>query len=144
MQNEFAIDTKKSNQQEENLSEHKKSRSITFRLDSNTIDELQREADQNQISLNVLISQVLKRYSEWDSYENRIGMMPVPKAMLTSLIDKAIDMAKKNGIKEEDIGPFRDQIIKQAPEVAFGIMKDAALFMKNIISGQYYRYYKST
>jgi predicted DNA binding CopG/RHH family protein len=114
LQDDFANDTKKSNQQEENLSEHKKSRSITFRLDSHTIDELQHEADQNQISLNVLINQILKRYSDWDRYENRIGMMPVPKAMLTSLIDKAIDMIKKNGIKEEDIGPFRDQIIKQA------------------------------
>ena len=108
----------------------KKTQSITFRLDSHTINELQREADQNQISLNVLVNQVLKRYSEWDRYESRIGMMPVPKAMLTSLIDKAIDMAKKNGIKEEDIGPFRDQIIKQAAQVAFDIMKDAVLFMK--------------
>ena len=108
----------------------KKSQSITFRLDSHTIDELERVAGQNQISLNVLVNQVLKRYSDWDRYENRIGMMPVPKAMLTSLIDKAIDLAKKNGIKEEAIGPFRDQIIKQAAEVAFGIMKDAVLFMK--------------
>jgi hypothetical protein len=108
----------------------KKTQSITFRLDSHTIDELQREADQNQISLNVLVNQVLKRYSDWDRYESRIGMMPVPKAMLTSLIDKAIDMAKKNGIKEEDVGPFRDQIIKQAAQVAFDIMKDAVLFMK--------------
>jgi len=108
----------------------KKTQSITFRLDSHTIEELQREADQNQISLNVLVNQVLKRYSDWDRYESRIGMMPVPKAMLTSLIDKAIDMAKKNGVKEEDIGPFRDEIIKQAAHVAFDIMKDAVLFMK--------------
>lgn len=108
----------------------KKSQSITFRLDSHTVDELQREADQNQISLNVLVNQALKRYSDWDRYENRIGMMPVPKAMLTSLIDKAVDMAKKNGIKEGDIGSFRDQIIKQAAEIAFNIMKDAVLFMK--------------
>jgi hypothetical protein len=108
----------------------KKSQSITFRLDSHTIDELQREADQNQISLNVLVNQVLKRYSDWDRYENRIGMMPVPKAMLTSLIDKAVDMAKKNGIKEEDIERVRDQIIKQAAEIAFNIIKDAVLFMK--------------
>jgi predicted HicB family RNase H-like nuclease len=35
----------------------KKSQSITFRLDSHTVDELQREADQNQISLNVLVNQ---------------------------------------------------------------------------------------
>jgi hypothetical protein len=108
----------------------KKSQSITFRLDSNTIDELQREADQNQISLNVLVNQVLKRYSDWDRYENRVGMMPVPKAILTSLIDKAVDTAKKNGIKEENFGPMRDEIIKQAAEVAFNIMKDAVLFMK--------------
>jgi hypothetical protein len=58
------------------------------------------------------------------------GMMPVPRAMLTSLIDKAIDLAKKNGIKEQDIEPLRDQIIKQAAEVAFNLMKDAVLFMK--------------
>jgi predicted HicB family RNase H-like nuclease len=42
----------------------KKSQSITFRLDSNTLDELQREADQNQISLNVLVNRALKRYSD--------------------------------------------------------------------------------
>jgi hypothetical protein len=124
---EFAIDK---SSQGQDLDEHKKSRSITFRLDSLTIDELQREADQNQTSLNVLVNQILKRYTNWDSYENRIGMMPVPKVMLTSLIDKAIDMAKKNGVKEEAIGPFRDQIIIEAAKVAFDIMKDAVLFMK--------------
>lgn len=127
MIDEFGIDKSSQGQDSD---EHKKSRSITFRLDSLTIDELQREADQNQTSLNVLVNQVLKRYTNWDSYENRIGMMPVPKVMLTSLIDKAIDMAKKNGIKEDAIGPFRDQIIKEAAKVAFDIMKDAVLFMK--------------
>jgi hypothetical protein len=107
-----------------------KSRSITFRLDSITIDELQREADQHQISLNVLVNQVLRRYINWDSYENRLGMMPVPKAILITLIDRAMELAKKNGIKEEAIGPFRDQIIKDAANAAFDIMKNAVLFMK--------------
>jgi len=126
---EFTVDDIKSSQGQD-LGEHKKSRSITFRLDSITIDELQRQADQGQVSLNVLVNQVLRRYINWDSYENRIGMMPVPKAILISIIDKAIEMAKKNGIKEEAIGPFRDQIIKEAAKVAFDIMKDAVLFIK--------------
>jgi hypothetical protein len=112
------------------LSVRAKSRSITFRLDSHTIDELQREADLYQISLNVLVNQILNRYSNWDRYENKIGMMPIPKAMLTSLFDKAIDMAKKNGINEQDIGSFRDQIIREVAQVAFDIVKDAVLFMK--------------
>jgi uncharacterized protein (UPF0216 family) len=88
------------------------------------------EADQNQISLNVLVNQALKRYSDWDRYETRIGMMPVPKAILTSLIDKVLDVAKKSGIKDEDIVHRRDQIIKHAAEIAFNIIKDAVLFMK--------------
>jgi hypothetical protein len=107
---------------------HKKTRSITFRLDSFTIDELQHEANQKEISLNVLVNQVLKRYCDWDRYENMIGMMPVPKVMLSSLIDKAITIAKNNGI--EDIEPYRDDIIKQAAEIAFSLMKDSVLFMK--------------
>jgi uncharacterized protein (UPF0216 family) len=112
------------------LDKPKKSQSITFRLDSHIIDELRREADQNQISLNALVNQILKRYSDWDRYENRVGMMPVPKAMLTSLIDNTINMVRMKGIREEDIVPLRDRIIKQAAEVAFNIMKDAVLFMK--------------
>lgn len=36
----------------------KKTQSVSFRLDSNTLDELQREADLNDISLNVLVNRV--------------------------------------------------------------------------------------
>lgn len=107
---------------------HKKTRSMTFRLASSTVDELQHEANQKEISLNVLVNQVLKRYCDWDRYENRIGMMPVPKVMLSSLIDKAITIAKNNGI--EDIEPYRDDIIKQAAGIAFSLMKDSVLFME--------------
>src|SRR5829696_2267892 len=77
----------------------KRTRSVTFRLDSSVLDELQHEADQKEISLNVSVNQILKRYCQWDRYESRIGMMPVPKIMLSSLIDKAISMAKNNGIQ---------------------------------------------
>jgi hypothetical protein len=106
-----------------------KTRSITFRLDSSVIDEMQREADQKETSLNVLVNQVLKRYTEWDRYESKIGMMPVPKVMLSSLIDKSIAIAKENiGIK--DIEPYRSQILKSAAQIAFSIMKDSVLFMK--------------
>ncbi len=127
--NEAFTDSVGIREKESHSDKTKKSQSISFRLDSNTIDELQREADQNQISLNVLVNQALKRYSDWYRYENRIGMMPVPKAMLT-LIDKAVDMAKKDGIKDEVIGHWKEQLIKQAAEVAFNIMKDAVWFMK--------------
>lgn len=112
----------------ENSASPRKTRSITFRLDTSVIDELQREADQKEISLNILVNQALKRYAEWDRYESRIGMMPVPKVMLSSLIDKSVKIAKDNGIK--DVESHRDEIIKSAAEIAFSIMKDSVLFMK--------------
>ncbi len=112
----------------EGTSQSKKSRSVTFRLDSSVLEELQSEADNREISLNVLVNQVLKRYSEWDRFENKIGMMPVPKVMLSSIIDKAVSVAKSSGIK--DIEHYRDEIIKEAAQTAFGLMKDSVLFMK--------------
>lgn len=109
-------------------SQSRKSRSVTFRLDSNVIDELQTEADNREISLNVLVNQVLKRYAEWDRYENKIGMMPVPRMILSNLIDKSISIAKSSGVK--DVDRYRDEIIKEAAELAFTLMKDSVLFMK--------------
>ena len=106
----------------------KKTRSVTFRLDSSVIEELQHEADQKEISLNVSVNQILKRYCQWDRYESRIGMMPVPKIILSSLIDKAISIAKANGM--QNIEPYRDEIIKQAAGLAFTLMKDSVLYMK--------------
>jgi hypothetical protein len=78
----------------------KKTKSITFRLDSTVVEELQRDADQGEISLNVLVNQILKRNVEWDRYENKLGMMPIPKSMLTTLIDEAMKLAAETKIPD--------------------------------------------
>jgi hypothetical protein len=121
------IYTEPSSTKDDSSARTQRTRSITFRLDSYVIDEMQREADQKETSLNVLVNQVLKRYTEWDRYESKIDMMPVPKAMLSSLIDKSIAIAKENiGIK--DIEPYRDEMLKSAAQIAFSLMKDSVLF----------------
>jgi hypothetical protein len=48
--------------------------------------------------------------------------------ILSTLIDKAISVAKSGGIS--DIDHYRNEIIKQAAELAFALMKDSVLFMK--------------
>ena len=109
----------------------KSTRSVSFRLDSKIIDEMQREANQNEISLNVLVNKTLKKYTEWGRYENKIGMMPVPKLMLSSLIDRAIEIATKNGLlTDTTLDSYRDQIITEAATTAYSLMKDAVLFMR--------------
>lgn len=106
----------------------RKTKSITFRLDTKVIEELQREADQGEISLNVLVNQVLRRFVEWDRYENKLGMIPIPKSMLSTLIDKTMQLA--TDAKIADIESYRTKIVNSAAETALNVMKDSVLFMR--------------
>ena len=105
-----------------------KTRSITFRLESSIIEELQIEAEYRETSLNVLINQILRRYSNWERYEGKMGMLPIPKIILASLMDEIMRIGKENGI--EDITSFRNALIKELSQIAFTFLKDSVLLIK--------------
>ena len=56
-----------------------KTRSITYRLPVQIVDELETEAMEKNISQNVLVKQILEKYVSWERFANKIGMIPVPK-----------------------------------------------------------------
>jgi len=60
-------------------------RSITFRFPTKLVKGLELEAGQKNVSLNVLVRQILEKYMEWDRFGDKIGMIPVPKKILQSL-----------------------------------------------------------
>jgi len=115
---------------EENVNENKagKTRSITFRLESSIIEELQTEAEYRETSLNVLINQILRRYSNWERYENKMGMIPIPKVMLSGIMDEMLKIGKDSGV--EDVVDFRDKLIKELSQTAFAYLKDSVLLIK--------------
>ncbi|HSF51050.1 MAG TPA: hypothetical protein VLA74_09855, partial [Nitrososphaeraceae archaeon] len=110
-------------------SKKKKSRCITFRLEAGIVEELTKESEQKEISLNVLVNQILRRYSEWDRYENKVGIIPVPRAIMTALIEKSLQIGKEAGINDLDM--HRNLLIKEAASVAFESLRESVLFMKN-------------
>jgi predicted HicB family RNase H-like nuclease len=118
------------NEEEERSTINKagKTRSITFRLESSIIEELQIEAEYRETSLNVLINQILRRYSNWERYEGKMGMLPIPKIILASLMDEIMRIGKENGI--EDISSFRNALIKELSQIAFTFLKDSVLLIK--------------
>ncbi|HEU5120633.1 MAG TPA: hypothetical protein VFT71_06570 [Candidatus Nitrosocosmicus sp.] len=105
-----------------------KTRSITFRLESSVIEELQFEADYRETSLNVLINQILRRYSNWERYENKIGMIPIPKVILFSVMDQVVKSGSENGI--EDMTRFKESLVKDLAQIAFNFLKDSVLLIK--------------
>ncbi|MDQ4016711.1 MAG: hypothetical protein M3136_13215 [Thermoproteota archaeon] len=107
----------------------KKTRTVTFRVDSRIIDGLQREADNNGISLNILVNQLLKRYYDWGKYESKLNMIPVPKVILSSCIDMLVEIVREIDTKRTE--EYRNKIVRHAAEIAFDAMIDAVLLMKN-------------
>jgi hypothetical protein len=107
----------------------KKTRTVTFRIDSRVVDGLQRDADNAGVSLNIFVNQLLKRYYDWGKYESKLNMMPVPKVMLSSCMDISVDVVREIDTKGTE--EYRNKIIRHAADIAFEAMKDAVLLMKN-------------
>jgi hypothetical protein len=60
-------------------------RSITYRLPAKIVEELETEAAQKNISHNVLVKQILEKYTRWDRFADKIGIIPIPKSILEEL-----------------------------------------------------------
>lgn len=90
-----------------------KTRSITYRLPENVVEELETEAMQKNISQNVLVKQILEKYVKWDRFGDKIGMLPVPKRILQSLGSE---------MEGEDINTIVNAVRP--------LIKDTVMFMK--------------
>lgn len=92
----------------------KKSDTISFRVDNVVLEKLRKESEKQGLSLNVLVNQILKRYTEWDIYESKVGMIPVARPILDSLFKKL----------------SKEEAVELAKKVGSEIVKDIATFMK--------------
>jgi len=88
-------------------------RSITYRLPARMVEDLETEADEKQISQNVLVKQIVEKYLQWDRFASKIGMILVPKSLLMTLGE---DM------QEKDINKIVDAIVP--------VISESVLFMK--------------
>ena len=96
-----------------NSSKKETTRSITFRFPTKLVEGLDSEAEQKNVSLNVLIRQILEKYMSWERFGDKIGMIPVPKKILMKL-------------GEDMTGKDVDKIIK----VLIPTIQDSVMFMK--------------
>jgi hypothetical protein len=95
----------------------KKTVTMTFRLDENSVQKLREESEYRQISLNTLVNQILRRFVEWDMYESKLGMIPLAKPMIVEFFQKA----------------SHEEIVEMAKRIGKNMVKEIALFMKGRI-----------
>ncbi|SVB02949.1 uncharacterized protein METZ01_LOCUS155803 [marine metagenome] len=87
--------------------------SISYRLPSKLLENLETEARQKNISHNVLVKQILQKYVSWERFAEKIGMVPVPQKILQSLG-----------------GRLSHQEILEIIDALFITIKDSVMFMK--------------
>ena len=90
----------------------KRTKPLTFRIETKVLEKIREEGGNNQISVSNFINKILKRYVEWDSYEPKVGMIPMAKPVITSLFnmmseDEILDLVSNFGKKVvQDIAYF--------------------------------------
>ena len=87
---------------------------ISYRLPSKLLDDLETEAREKNISQNVLVKQILMKYVGWERYAQKMGMIPVPQKILESLG-----------------GDISHQEILKIIDALFVTIKDAVMLMKS-------------
>ncbi|MHB8603255.1 MAG: hypothetical protein ACYC6W_12350 [Nitrosotalea sp.] len=66
----------------------KKTSTITFRLDENTIKRLRNESNNRQVSTNTLVNQALRQFLNWGMYESTVGFVIINKQVFVHVFEK--------------------------------------------------------
>ena len=91
------------------------SESITFRLDNNIVNKLHREAERKDISVNTLVSHIIRNHIDWHSNAAKAGFVTVRRGLLINLI---------NRLPEKEISSIAEYIAKNDT-------KDFVLLLRN-------------
>lgn len=83
----------------------KKTETSTFRIEKEVLEKLRIDSEEEKISLNALVNQVLAQHVEWNSPAKKSGFVPLPKILLKKVMDnlteKQIILVSEYMVKNE-------------------------------------------
>src|ERR671933_745025 len=88
---------------------------ITFRIPSNLVKELRKEAELERISLNAFVYKIFLNHVQWEKYERKVGLLPMTKPFLKEVINQMTD----------------EQIINLAQRIEKNTFKNILTFMRS-------------
>ena len=95
-----------------------KNESITFRVYSESIAKLRKEANDEDISMNTLVNQILRNHIAWHSVASKAGFICVRRRFVEVMIDK---------LSEEEVKAL-------ALEIATTSNRDLLMILRNKVS----------
>ena len=98
----------------------KKTSTITFRLEDDTIKRLRTASNNKQVSTNTLVNQALRQFLDWGMFEPTVGFVSINKHVFTHIFGK---------LKQKEVVDIASRVGKDE-------VKNMALFMKGKIDIQ--------
>ena len=95
-----------------------KNESITFRIYSESVTRLRKEANDEDISTNNLVNQILRNHIEWHCVASKAGFISVRRGFVKAMIDK---------LSEEEVKMI-------AREIAISSNRDFLMILRNKVS----------
>ena len=89
---------------------------ITFRLPSNIINGLRKEAESDRISLNSLVTKIFANHIQWEKYERKVGLLPMTRTFLEEVI---------NQLSEEQIAGLAQKAEKETFKNILTFMRES-------------------
>ncbi len=118
---------------------HEKTRSISFRLPEDLVEEIETAAQLNNVSANVLVHRILERYTSWDSTATKAGFIPVTKGLIRELLDKVSDKEIAEIAKRVEKKEFEDIMLLFRSQFDIASVLDV-IELRAKVSGFPYRY----
>ena len=84
---------------------------MSFRLDHDIVEALRQEAEDEEITLNVLANQVFRRYVEWERDAQRAGFIPIAREVLMSVINEIDDKRMEEIVRSVGKEVSKEQIL---------------------------------
>ncbi len=76
-----------------------KTRTVSFRVPEHILKDIEKEAKVQLVSTNSLINKILSQYVQWDKYENRMKMFPVPGDSLQHILEHLDEIKRKEAVE---------------------------------------------
>ena len=87
----------------------KKSRTVSIRVPEEIISEIEKDAETRLISTNMLINQILHRYTSWGKHREKMKMFPISSEVIKSVL---------NDTPESKLSQLADMVFNSIREFA--------------------------
>jgi hypothetical protein len=84
---------------------------MSFRLDEDIVDALRKEAEEEELSLNVLANHVFRKHIEWERDAQKVGFIPVTKEVLMELMVEVNENKLSDIVRRIGKNNFKAQIL---------------------------------